>query len=120
MVKKTNGDHVRKNVKVLLRGTVLELDPVQDYQIRVQLEDGSPVWVRRDMLIPDRLRLPDVPEHVIHDAYELRKYADGFNATAVGNFFNENGVLKMSDETRAWFNQSAENRMKFFKILGSD
>ena len=111
---------MKKNVKVLLRGKVLELDPKQKYQIRVELEDGSPIWVRRDMLIPDTLRLPDVPEYVIHDAYELRKYVDGFNATAVGNFFSENGVLKMSDETRAWFNNCVENRMKFFKILGSD
>lgn len=110
---------MKKNVNALLRGEVLELDPKQKYQIRVELEDGSPIWVRRDMLIPDTLQLPDVPEYVIHDVYELRKYMDYFHDEAIGNYFKD-GILKMSDETRAWFNNCVENRMRFFKILGSD
>lgn len=108
-----------KNVKVLLNGTVVELGSKQTYNIRVELEDGSLVWVKRDMLIMDKADLPYVPEHVIHDAYELRKYMKYFNDEAVGNYFQD-GVLNMSDETRAWFNSCVENRMKFFKIVGSD
>lgn len=40
-----------KSVDVYLKGKVLEYDPNQTYNVRVQLEDGSPVWVKRDMLL---------------------------------------------------------------------
>lgn len=42
-----------KSVDVYLKGKVLEYDPDQTYNVRVQLEDGSPVWVKRDMLLMD-------------------------------------------------------------------
>lgn len=112
--------NVMKNVNVYLNGKVVELDPKQTYNIRVELEDGSPVWVSQKMLNYPEPDLPYVPEVVIHDAYELRKALDVFNANSTGNFFGENGVLKMSEFTRRWFDSSAENRMKFFKIVGSD
>ena len=108
-----------KNVNVLLNGKVVDLDPTQKYHIRVELEDGSPVWVKRDMLILDKADLPDVPEYVILDAYALRRYIKYFNDEATSNYF-KGGILTMSEETRAWFNNCYENRMKFFKIMGSD
>ena len=42
-----------KMKKIWLKGTIVDYDKNQKYNIRVQLEDGSNVWVKRDMLLVD-------------------------------------------------------------------
>lgn len=50
-MKNINDDN---SVEVYLKGKVLDYDSNQTYNVRVQLEDGSPVWVKGDMLLTDK------------------------------------------------------------------